>query len=488
MNEIQEFYRNENVIRRMLEYFGVPEKDTENLHLEEGLSSLAESEELKKISEKMTIEFISRWKEDSSKEGDAAYSSRYNWQLGEVLDLGANVFRSIWDKENLTFLIDIEYIRVPAKGKRSPLNFQDCLERTEPTYQCLKEMFAEYGIEPLTLATGRGYHFVFNIPSYLSKDNGRIVTQAAKELTDLGWLDDDLWKKYQDLTFSQKRRRVVEPELGKAYNGMGKLTEFVVHRVADMLQDYGENIIFHIEKPGIADFDLSPYYDPIFTRVSRSAFSVYTKHKDTKIESWDRDFPVVITMPRNMPLMGRELSLSELFEIRKDFKLAAKFAEEIRLSVPKYSEEVSSLVADYKKSDVYEFHEEFMKENDESNEHPALNIEEMPYCLADAIKNPEPKLRHIAIMQNLIRVLRSKGWSVSEITRLTKERYESSDAKEKRNWTKYDSGLCANVITRLYGGLHQLGRDDCADMNCQAQARKDYCLKEDCDFPLEKYV
>jgi len=82
------------------------------------------------------------------------------------------------------------------------------------------ENFAERGVEPLVLMSGRGYHLVWTI---------RRESRAFRRLVQLGRVEPSLAAKYEQIRSPSGWS--IEPDLGRAFAGLGLTMEFVGHRV-----------------------------------------------------------------------------------------------------------------------------------------------------------------------------------------------------------------------------------------------------------------
>ena len=491
-----EFYHDPHVLRRMLEYCGVPVEETADFELEPGTTSFAKSRRLREIAGKMTAEYLSGWGDYFLRTKGKRASSRYPEQLGELLDGGLNIFRSVWDRQKIIFLLDVEYVshKFPLETYTNPWRVFNILE---PVYKCLQDVFSEYGIKPMTLATAQGYHFVFEVNSFTSSGESterREITPVARKLVQAGFLEDTLRGKYTHPIPHKKRRRVLDPELGRAFDTVGKLLEFISHKAIQRLPGYGLKIPVGIGDivPGNAmqeliNLDLSTYADPLFTRVMRTAFSIHDKHKSKGL-----DLPVHLTIPRYTPCNGNELGLPEIFQNRRHFHNSANYARAITMNIPESSEGVARLLDDYQQSSLATFHQDFDQtaqdpSQDWSRTYDRMNLRDVPPCVAYALANPNPALLQPKQIQTLVRVLTAKKrWHPSHVAGLIRSKYER-DHHWEFNWQKYDANRHARTWVRFYAGLLATGVDDRIDQNCVSHQEKDLCPRPFCGYNLADY-
>lgn len=491
-----EFYHDQHVLRRMLEYCGVPAEETAAFQLEPGVTSLAKSRILKEIAGKMSAEYLSGWGDFFLRTKGKRASSRIPEQLGELLDGNLNIFRSVWDKQKMTFLLDVEYVshKFPLETYLNPWRVFNILE---PVYHCLQDIFGDYGIKPMTLATAQGYHFVFDVSSFNTSPESarqREVTDITRQMVEMGFLEETLRGKYSQASPHSKRRRVVEPELGRAFDAVGKLLEFVAHKAIQRLPSYGLKIPVGIGDvvPGnhmqeLINLDLSTYADPLYTRVMRTAFSIHDKHKSKGLKA-----PVHITIPRYTPRNGNELSLAEIFQNRRHFQNSANYARAITMNIPECSAGVEKLHQDYRQSPLADFHKDFDQTSQDSpadwpKTYDRMNLRDVPPCVASAIADPNPALLQPKQIQTLVRVLTAKKrWHPSHVAGLIRSKYER-DHQWTFNWGKYDANRHARTWVRFYAGLLAAGLDDRMDQNCISHQEKDMCTGPFCGYNLADY-
>ena len=223
MNNPHDFYRDPQVIARILEYCGVSLEKTKEFRYEQHLQGLNQSTIIRQLANQMTAEYLAgvgSWVKEVKHKSSA--TSRKPEGLGELLDHDLNLFRSVWDRESLVFFLDVEYTseKYPGEAYANP---RRTFELLEPVYQCIYDFFREFEIEPMTIATGQGYHFVFSVDSYCNRDGKHQVTEIANRIAQQGYVESTLAGKYTHIPPGQKRTRRVEIELGKAFDTCGKL-------------------------------------------------------------------------------------------------------------------------------------------------------------------------------------------------------------------------------------------------------------------------
>jgi len=488
MLNTHDFYRDPEVIKRILEYCGVPAIATKNFKVKDG--SL--NNQLKDISKHITVEYLSGWGEHFQRTKGKKASSLTPEHLGVLLESDLNIFRSVWDKQKITFVMDIEYLshKFPGEAYVNPV---DTFWKMEPVYRCFWDTLQEYNITPMTLVTGQGYHFVFDVNSYnvSHKNPNKEVTATAKQLVELGHVEETLKGKYEHFPESTKAQRKLELDLGKTFDSVGKLLEFITHKVMQKLPSYGLQIPVGVgdlipgnDRQEMINLDLSTYVSPLFTRVMRTAFSIHDKHKYKNI-----DILTQITIPRFTPCNGNELSLDEVFHNRRNFRNSAEYAKAITMNIPTAGHGVLKLIKDYKNSDLYKFHQDFDNTrqdhpNDWHKTYDRLNLNEVPPCIATSLANPNPALLQPAQIQTLVRALTGKQWwHPKHVAGLIRSKYERNHDWEY-NWGKYDANKHAKGWVRMYAGFLAMGLDQRTDQNCISHQEKGLCTQSFCGYNL----
>jgi hypothetical protein len=491
----QEYYRDVEVVRRILEYCGVPHEQAKDFHITSDCP-LRDHEPLREIARQISAEYLSGWGEPLQ-HGKKRWKSFKNESLGELLDNGIDLFRSVWDRDNLIFLLDLEYVSKRYPGEPY-INQEATFHKLEPVYQCIWDIFREFGITPLTLVTGQGYHFVFQVPSFdnetVVNDSGRngerTTTAEAGQIVELGSLEDTLQGKYEHPVPGKKRDRILEAKLGKAFDGTSKLLEYVVHKTMRKIGKYHSQLPLSIgdvipgnEMQETINLDLSTYVAPLYIRVMRTAFSTHSKHHDPHKDIGARDIPIQMAIPRHTPCNGNTLSLQEIFQNRRHLRDCANYAASITLNIP--TQPVQKLIEEYRQSDLFRFHQDFdaTLPEDYTNwpqSYDRFDLSSVPPCVAEVLAHPSPKLLQPTQIQTLVRVLyHHDWWHPKHIAGLIRSKYER-DYQWEYNWRSHDAQRHANTWVRFFSGLLAVGLDERTDQNCISHQQKGKCVQPFC--------
>jgi hypothetical protein len=353
----------------------------------------------------------------------------------------------------------------------------------EPVFRRMEEVLKEFGIRALPIMTGQGYHFSFRVG---------MAGPVHRKLESVGRLESTLAGKYR---FPDGRRKPVSLSAGRAFDGMGRLLEFISHLLLENLRKgyRGMPVVCTDVSVGrqqeAIDLDLSMYGDPLYTRDIRCPFSTYQKHKMQKGKFGVRvaaEVPVLVTLPR-----PGSLGLEECLRLRTDFEKSARYASKVKTAIPEASAGCGRLIEAYRASELYRFHRYFdSAEHDPPQRWPAtydrLDLRPLPPCVAHSLRNPNDNILKPTNLQALTRVLLRMGWHPKHIAGLVRSKLER-DYGWGLQWLKYDAATRANFYVRLFSGQLAAGLDGEEDLNCVSHAEKGYCVQPGCGHNLAQY-
>ena len=405
-------------------------------------------------------------------------------RLRPVTDLEAmcaselEVARSLWDRRSLLVHLDIEHVHFDSPW--APLVYpKRSLFVQRDVVAAIRALLGEFGIEALHLLTGRGHHFVWKI--------GR-RSPAFAALVRLATLSDGLKTAY---SVPQPPGGAAVGELaGAAWDGLGKVMEYVGHRIlsASAGAPVPVEITAVVVGPGahgreIVAIDLSEYADPLHRRAIRLPFTAYLKAEH---HGWETPLPAALPCLIAIPDPGDE---EEGIRIMRDLDLATALADRCRTPIPDSSSAMGGLIAAYEKSELANFHGRFYAQEAEPPERwPAtydrIDLGALPACVARILEHPNDLLLQPGAIQLLVRVLRAQNWHPRHIAGLIRSRYE-----RPYGWLEddhlLDPTLRAEVYTRIFAGLIALGNDAMIDFDCTSTAEKLLCPETGCPWNLE---
>ncbi len=490
---IVSYYRTRAVLRRIVEYLGVSPDISAKIAVT-GQECLAENVMLKQVLCRSTAEYIAAYGRELLQTTGKDHASFKVFSLGRVLDQGLDVHRSVWDRERMLFVLDMEYFSRNFPGEPF-LNPARVFKLLEPVYRAILDILASYSIHPVCVVTGQGYNFVFTV----SKDSSEFT-----RLVSLGSMEPTLGFDYQHP--SPLRGRPVPDKDALAFDAAGKIMEFFSHRVFLLLNESGYQIpvmtgdvVPGNERREGVSFDLSLYTHPLHTRSFRCPFSVYSKHllKGHILgEHVIRQAGPLFCILRRVK--EREVPLARVLKIRSDAAKSAQQAARMQVTWEDQSQGLNLLMTDYESSPLYGFHKEYDSiVQDECSRwlwgYNRFDLDSIPPCAAMALKNPNPMLLQPTHLRTIVRVLMAAGWHPKHIAGLIYSKYVC-DFKWEVDFRRYDANRWANVWVRNFAGMILCRVDSCEDMNCPAQQKKgeswagmDFCPSGECRFSLEHY-
>jgi hypothetical protein len=397
--------------------------------------------------------------------------------LTEHLSLEGDLSRSLWDTRNLIFVLDLDYQNVdfPANPFLYPA---ETFVKLEPAYRATRQVLVRFGLSPLVVMTGRGYHFIGRIPL-----NDPAIDMLASLVPDLpGWYEG-----YRD-RHSRNIDATLDVRQARAASGLGLLIEYLAHRI---LRRSARSSRVPVVVNGTVvgsgpmgrecvSLDFSHVGDPLDTRTMRIAFSTYQWHRfrpDIFGPECERAGTLVA-----LPRRGRGL-LSMLMSGRT-LDAARRSARRTSTALPIVADGVRRLVIEYESSRLAAFHRTFYGTGGRGESRaPRVDLETLLPCVAVALNSPNDLLLKPEHLQHLTRALLTCGWTARQIAELVCEYYESDFGWGDR-WAVLHPRSRAEFDVRVFAGLIAMGLDTMIDFNCVSAQEKDICPRVGCPHDL----
>ncbi len=412
------------------------------------------------------------------------YLNRFakRWLPSRANDL-LEISRSLWDRESLLADLDIEYVNFdfPAESFLRP-------ERTfflqEPVRLAGETVFADLGINPLHLVSGRGHHFIWQI-SRKSLTFERLVAIGRP------FYDRCDWHK----SIAPTEQIQVGADLAAAYCGLGLLMEFLAHQIkakASSSSQIPVEITAIEVVPGergreMVSLDISEYGDPLYMRMVRAPFSRYLKpiqqRSSLGAETVD-NLPSIF----EIPAVG---DLSATLTAMRDVKRVIALASETSVRIPDRSAASADLIKLYQSSFLARFHELFCSTQlPTQSKLPVHGSQtscvDLPPCVRYILEHPNDLLLKPAGVRRLTITMLALGWHPSQIADLIHARF-----REDHHWNDifsgYDPRFRADFYTRLFAGLVWLKLDSAIDFSCWSSQKQGWCFHQACNDLLEHY-
>lgn len=405
-------------------------------------------------------------------------------ELMSWLDRGVELNRSLWDRESLLCHLDLEYVNFDNPSYPF-LNPERVFALEAPVIAATNAYLGSFGIHPLTLVTGRGYHLVWRIDKR---------SKAFAQLAALGHVSAAL--KHLYATERAPTGEHVSPELGAAFAGLGCVMEFVAQQVklhaapaCEVPVELGA-----VETGGglhgreMISLDITEYADPLCARVIRAPFSVYLKPAQQHVAIGDE---VVGHLPPIVVIPLGDLTASEALRLRSDPAAVARLATTASVKIPDASRPMKRLIHAYRQSRLAQFHADFYAQEHDApalwpETYDCVPLDVLPPCTRVILERPNDLLLRPGCVQRVVRVMLSLGWHPRHIAGLIRSKYERDYAWSDQ-WHGVDPGTRADFYARAYTGLLIAGVDDLVDFNCQSAREEGICFVAQCDDNLERY-
>jgi hypothetical protein len=395
--------------------------------------------------------------------------------LPRYLEAGLDIERSLWDRESLIADVDLEYNNFDCP-QTAWLNPERAFGLQTTVLNATLSHLGQTGINPLILVSGRGYHLIWAV----SRNS-----TAFRRLIRLGRVPPGLEAKYRnDCSLAGFR---VDPDLARAFAGLGLVLEFLGHRVlATSAPTCPIPVKLTAIEVGsgtagreIVSFDISEYGDPLHHRHIRIAFSAYLKPRQLEWalgeEGVSRLLPIF-----EIPLSG--MSLRQAIETARNPQAVIELAGSSQVHIPDLSGPMELFLDQYERSKLADFHNHFYSEPWEPMPAPETRqvlIPGAPQCLEWLLEHPNDFLLRPAALQHAVRILMALGWRPRAIARLICASY-LRECNWGDQWVRLEPFNRAIFYTRLFAGMIATGADELVDMNCVSHREKGYCMIPDC--------
>ena len=424
----KDFYRHPEVIKRMLEYCGVPDWITARADIgyPANHGPLRKSYNLRNLGKLMSTMYLVEY--GVRVPTAQKFRAKETWQLGQILDKRADVFRAVHDEDNLICVMDVERVSHHFPGDNY-LDMTRAFWCLEPFHQALMSVFRDFGFSPLVIATGQGYHYGFRVPkseyAFELMQSIGFVTTSERRL--------NLYKRY-----GSKRRRFVQDSEAWAYDGWGKLAEFISNEAMWRARRFTNKlpVVIGDQYAGtrhgdVISVDLSAFGFPLHMRDVRLPFSLHQKHKVNPAKVGHeiaRNTPYNIAVPRFTPCNNHELSLDDLFNNRRNYHNTAQYAGSVTTDLPEMTWGVERMIKAYKRSDVYNAHryfdqgmEQFIGSDYKKHFQFNESFRGLPYHVKDALWHPTKNGNHLLkpdVIRNVTLAMLKKNWHPADIVAL----------------------------------------------------------------------
>ena len=389
---------------------------------------------------------------------------------------GCDIARSLWDREHLIFLLELDHQNVDAPAD-SYLRPADAFFKLEPGYRAMRRVLNTLTIEPRIVMTGRGYQFTGRI-----RLDDPIVAQLAGLFPEV-----PAWHAGIKARRSAGVDMILDAQQARAASGLGLLIEYCAHLVMREATPVSPiPVVFNGTIVGdgpvgreCVSIDFSHLGDPLDVRHVRVAFSAYQWHlqrPDIFGPLPERHVGPLVALPRASE------SFVSMLSGRRTPAAAAGQAWPDRASLPEISDGIARLFHAYIQSPLAAFHRAFYAHDASS---VVRDPDSIPPCIRAALAHPNDRLLKPEHLQHAVRGLMARGWSPRAIAALVRSKYEEDHGWGDR-WSWMDPQTRADFDVRVFSGMIATGLDSLVDFNCVSAQQKDICPRSGCAYDLRR--
>lgn len=387
-----------------------------------------------------------------------------------LLERNQEVVRSLWDRSGLVVDLDIEYVNFDFSGEPY-LDPERSFGLQRPVVRAVREILGGFGIPALHILSGRGHHFLWSVDR---------TSEAYRRLTELGQPPPSLMGRYR--LPHPPRGAPVEPDLGRAFAGLGLVVEYLGHRVRDLAApesaipvELGELETRRATRGReIVAIDLSAYADPLPSRHVTVPFSRYLKPYRNRASIGNdvvQGLGDIFTLPHPGGPESRALRLMREPEgVREVARGTGARIPEAALPQggsppvrhPCRSAGMTGLIEAYRRSPLARVHEDFYSDTHDPPEiwhrtYDRAPIRDLPGPAHAALARPNDLLLKPRMIYEVVRTLLATGWHPRHVAGLIRSRYERPHGWGDR-WYRDDAWSRADHYTRLFTGMVALHR------------------------------
>lgn len=368
----KEYYEHPVVARTISEFLGCEGEN--NLSL-----TSTDEGNLSKLEESFKCEYLAFQNTDvKERKGKPSATTIKNQVLPFVLQTNSftEIFQSTWQKEapgqeslpsdeiipdRTLFVFDTEYSHKSFPGKV----FSDQMgvfEMIEPTYEVLCQELRSYGIDFMVVMTGRGYHFITQVPH---------ASEVMDKLIELGqFIEPSVRERQKAVPFYSKRDKPVPLKAEQAHKGSSLLSHFLV---TDSINKIRQRSHIPIEISDIGTecvaLDMTPgLIRNVDNGITGIPGSIYVKplvKSDLFGEDVVNRTRILTRVVRRNP-SGEIDGLPGLISSRQNFTKGVENLSRSGGIIPDGSERIKNLIAKYKASDLKKFHRALDEERGDS--------------------------------------------------------------------------------------------------------------------------
>lgn len=330
-----------------------------------------------------------------------------------------------------------------------------------PVARYLERFFVERKIPFLIDYTPSGGHLLL----YVLRGS-----EAWKEITKLGWIEEDLKTAYAwtDPTGADlKRLRPISEEEGRVFSGLGRLAEYIGLRIikdAAKIVELGgpDDLGLHLcdVEDRSVNIDISWTSDPLYYRIMRAPAGLHKKnmnHHHLNVYGPMADAKALYYDGKKAFHASEDPD--EILAIQWDLERAAEFNRRVPGYVPFADAPLAALAREYAASPLRKAHRRFDEEPEMARGEArsrALADTRLHEKTLSTIRYPNPRLLQPEALKKLTRNMLENGWHPRHVANAIRDCYIEPVFSWTMDWFKCPAETRANMWARIYADVFRI--------------------------------
>ncbi len=322
-----------------------------------------------------------------------------------------------------------------------------------PVARFLEDIFRSRGIPYLLDYTPSGGHILFQ----------NLLAEAfMQELEEIGFLEDDLIQACMYIDEGDIRRWYgTSLKAARVFSALGKIAEYCALLIMDAFKD---NVADGLIPVTISDcmetcinIDNTWNEGSPFMRCIRSPYSLHKKNHEKYHKYQNPPLVDVVGTYFDGKTAVEEKDMDYIIACMWDLQKAARHSRDFHGSIPCSNENLIVLVNDYRSSDLYEFHQDFDRQEDLAGGRAieqARREENIRDESREVLFSPNPLAlqpkRLIGFMDDF---LLNAHWKPRHIANILRDLYQNPSYGWTQDFYRYPSVEKANFWARTYSAV-----------------------------------
>jgi len=331
---------------------------------------------------------------------------------------------------------------------------RDYFKQTVPVLDFIKKIFTDRGMPFLLDYTPSGGHILFQ---------NLLSDRSTLEIQKIGYLEEDLIRSCKNVNPSDLRRRHgISLEAASVFSGLGRIAEYVAFlTMTEFKNEEAEGrlpVTISDALDKCINLDNSWAEGSPHMRSIRSPFSMHKKNHEKYKQYNVPPLVDVIGGSYDGKKYHGHIDVDNVIECMWDLEKAAEHSQQFSGIIPTSNDSMIDFIAEYKKSDLYKFHQEFDAEPDLPHGQALAKAKKennVPDWTKNIVFNPNPlAVRPINIIGFVYDFVIRAKWHPKHVANILRDIYLDPANK----WTQdfidaYPAEEKANFWTRTYAGI-----------------------------------